>query len=893
MERPSDTDAADTGALIERSEQLVALNGALATVHDSARGRLVLVGGEAGIGKTALLRAFSEGHRESARVLWGVCEPLATPGPLGPLFDIAEVTHGELEELVFRGARPHEIVRTLIEELQGARSTVLVLEDLHRADEATLDVLRLLARKVGSVRALVLASFRDDELDRRHPLIVLLGETSTAPSVSRLDVPALSQAAVRALAAPHDIDAEDLFRRTGGNPFFVTETLAAEVGTVPSTVREAVLARMARLSPPARRLLEAIAVATPQAEVWLLERVAPADLDHLEECLASGMVMATTRGVAFRHELARLAVEATLPPNRRIALNRVAAAALAERPDVGPARVAHHAEAAGDAATVLHHAPIAAARASSFGAHRESAAQYARALRFGELLAPEQRAELLERRGHECMQIDEIDGIDGAIAMLRQAIGLWRHLGDERAEGRALEQLSNVLWCPGHIAEAHEAAAGAVELLERGSPGRELAMAYSRRAQLSMDAEEIDAAVQWGTRALDLAEAQGETDLTIHALASIGTARLLRGDIKGREEVERSIALAAECDRGDDVSRGMTHLAWTALRLRDHPLAAEYLERALRNASENGLELRRGYLLAYLAQLQFDMGRWPEAVDTAALVLREPRRSRVPRIVALTVTGRVRARRGDPEIWPLLDEALALARRGEELQAEAPVAMARAEALWLEGRPAAVAAETDRALELALDRGERWWSGELAVWRRRSGAADEIEAEVAEPPAAELAGHHERAAELWSELRCPYDAAMALAGAQSEEALRRAHAQLQELGAARAATVVARRLRERGATGVPRGPRAVTRRNPAGLTAREVEVLALVAEGLRNAEIGRRLFLSERTVGHHVSAVLRKLGVHTRGEASAEALRLELVGAGSPPAQDAEPLPAI
>ncbi|MDX6640685.1 MAG: hypothetical protein QOF12_1696, partial [Solirubrobacteraceae bacterium] len=719
--------AADTGALIERSEQLAALDTSLATVRDSARGGLVLVRGEAGIGKTALLREFCERHRESARILWGVCEPLATPGPLGPLFDIAEVTHGELEELVSRGARPHEIVGAVVRELSGTRTTVLVLDDLHWADEATLDVLRLLARKVESVRALVLASFRDDELDRQHPLVVILGEISTSPSVSRLDVPGLSQAAVQTLAEPHQVDADDLYRRTGGNPFFVTEALAAEVDAVPSTVREAVLARMARLPAPARRLLEAIAVATPHAEVWLLELLAPADLDHLEQCLASGMVLATERGVAFRHELARLAVEEALPPNRRVSLNRAAAAALTESSDADPARVAHHAEAAGDTAMVLRFAPIAADRASSFGAHRESAAQYARALRFAERLAPEQRAELLERGGSECMMIDQTDG---AIAMLRKAIGLHRDLGDERAEGRALEQLSNVLWCPGHIAAAREAASGAVELLERRPPGRELAMAYSRQAHLSMEAEDVEGAVSWGARALDLAEAHGEMDLAIHALCSIGTARLLHGEIEGREEIERSLALATDCDRGDDVNRGLTNLARTALRLRDYALAGEYLEPALQYASENGLELRRGYLLGYLAQLQFDLGRWQDAVDTAALVLREPRRSRIPRIFALTITGRIRARRGDPEVWPLLDEALSLARRGEELQADAPVATARAEALWLEGRPGAVAAETDRALELALDRGEPWWSGELAVWRRRSGIADKLEGGV-------------------------------------------------------------------------------------------------------------------------------------------------------------------
>lgn len=884
MSRPV---AADTGALIERSDELAALGEALATVCDTAQGQLVLVRGEAGIGKTALLGAFRERHRDSTRILWGVCEPLATPGPLGPLFDIAEVTHGELEELVHRGARPHEIAGAVIRELSGARATVLVLEDLHWADEATLDVLRLLARKVQAVRALVLASFRDDALDRQHPLRVILGETATSPAVGRLDVPGLSQDAVRALAEPHGVDGDDLFSRTGGNPFFVTETLAAEVDAVPATVREAVLARMARLPGPARRLLEVIAVATPEAEVWLLERLAPADVDHLEECLASGMVLATDRGVAFRHELARLAVEGALPPNRRVSLNRAAVAALLDGPAVAPARMAHHAEAAGDAAMVLRFAPMAAARASSFGAHRESAAQYARALRFADGLAPAKRAELLELGGQECMMVDQTDA---AIAMLHQAIGLRRDLGDERAEGRALEQLSSVLWCPGHIDDAHEAARAAVELLERQPPGRDRAIAYSRRAQLASEAEDVEAAVAWGTRALDLAEAQGETDLAIYTLCSIGTARLLSGDIAGRELVRRSLALATDCDLVDDVSRGLTHLTRTALRLRDYRLARDYMGPALQHASENGLELRRGYLLAYLAQLEFDQGRWEEALDAAALVLREPRRSRVPRILALTITGRIRARRGDPEVWPLLDEALTLARRGEELQAEMPVAVARAEALWLEGRPGPVAADTHRALALALERGEPWWSGELAVWRRRCGTADDVGANVAAPHAAELSGDHERAADLWHQLGCPYEAALALAGGESEDGLRRGHARLQELGAERPAAIVARRLRERGATGLPRGPRATTKSNPGGLTVREVEVLELVAEGLRNAQIAERLFLSERTVGHHVSAILRKLEVHTRGEAGAEALRLGVVRSGARAGQDPQPV---
>jgi DNA-binding CsgD family transcriptional regulator/tetratricopeptide (TPR) repeat protein len=861
--------------LLERSEQLGVLDASLATVRSQRQGRLVLLRGEAGVGKTAVVRRFCADQQPRGRILWGACEALFTPRALGPFVDVAQLVGGELEDLLERGGRPHEVLSALAREAFKVSPTVLVLEDLHWADEATLDVLRLLGRRVDEFCALVVGTYRDDELAGPHPLRVVLGELARTRGVVRVDITRLSPRAVAVLAQPYDVDADELYRSTGGNPFFVSEVLAAGTKEIPATVRDAVLASAARLSPAARTLLEALAVASPTATVGVLESMTGDAIDRLEECIGAGLVDPATGGVAFRHELARLVIEESTAPDRRVTLHARALHAMGHSAD--PARLAHHAEAAGDARAVLRLAPEAATRASALGAHRESAAQYARALRFAEGLAPETRAELLESRAYECMLTDQTDE---AVEALRGALALRDGLGDARGKAEGLQLLSNVLWCPGLVAEANQAAREAVTLLEGLDPGRELAMAYGRMSQLCNDAEDLDGAVAWGTQALDLAQALDETQIAIHALNTIGTARFMGGVPEGREQLERSLALAKAAGLEEHVGRAMIHLVGVARRQRRYALADDYLESALQYTSERGLELWRGYLLGYRAQMELDLGRWPEAVDTAALVLREPRASRIPQIVALTVFGRVRARRGDPDVWSPLDEALSLAERGEELQASEPVAVARAEAAWLNGDHDGVDHATAAALALARRRRSRSAVAELASWRSRAGIIDQLaDGETAGPHALEIAGDWSRAAAQWLQLGCRYEAALALGNAADETSLRRAHGELQALGAPPAAAIVARRLRERGARGLPRGARRQTRANPAGLTARELEVLALVADGLRNADIAQRLVVSAKTIDHHVSAILRKLDVRTRGEAAAKAARLGLTTA--------------
>jgi DNA-binding CsgD family transcriptional regulator len=859
---------------LERDAFLHELDGARARAA-AGTGCIALVSGEAGIGKTTLVEAFARKAEaaDNARVLWGACDALYTPRPLGPLFDIARQARGRLRGLADGDVDRERLFAALLTELaQAPPPTVAILEDVHWADEATLDLLKFVGRRVRHIRGLVVLTYRDDELDAGHPLRRVLAELPR-DTVRRLRLPPLSAAAVARLAGAGGRTAADLHEVTGGNPFYVTEVLGAGGTAIPASVRDAVLARAAPLGAAARAVLDVVAIVPGRTERWILDAVVGATGGAVQEAVDAGIVRADLENVAFRHELARRTWEEAIEPVRAASLHGAVLRVLTGRGKRGLLpRMSHHADRAGDGDAVRRLAPQAARDAAAVGAHREAAAHLAAALRCTDDGAPAERAALLDAWSYEV----HLGGrIGEAVRAREEALVLWRRTGDRRHEGDALRWLSRLAWFEGRREAAAQCVAEAIRVLEPLGPGHELAMAYSTRAQLHILAEERRLAPEWGDRAVQMAEALGDAEALVHALTN--AACLEPGS--GREQQLRAVRLAQQHGMHEHALRAWTWLISDSIQEREYRPAEGWLVEALAYADERDMDTFAGYLRGWRARMRLEQGRLAEAEADAAAVLARANASTVVRLPSLAALATLRVRRGEPDAQELLDEALTLALGTGELQRIAPVAAARAEAAWLCGDLAAVRTEAMRAYPAALAAESPWDVGCLAAWLRRAGALDAPPPDAPGPYAPELAGDWREAAELWDRVGCPYERALALAEGD-EAAQLEAHALLDAIGAAPAAAMLRRRLQQRGVRGIPRGPRPSTRENAANLTKRQMDVLALVADGLSNREIADRLFLSSRTIDHHVSAILQKLGTENRADAANAARRQGLLSLG-------------
>jgi DNA-binding CsgD family transcriptional regulator/tetratricopeptide (TPR) repeat protein len=458
--------------------------------------------------------------------------------------------------------------------------------------------------------------------------------------------------------------------------------------------------------------------------------------------------------------------------------------------------------------------------------------------------------------------------IADAFSAYQAALDIWRSLHEPIKEGETLRWLSRIHWFAGRNEEAEATGRAALAVLEPLPPGPQLAWAYSNLAQLRMLASDNEGAIDWGERAITLAEHLDAPKILVPALNTVGTARMNALNDQGRVQLERSLALALDARLEEHAARAWTNLSSSSFHLHRLANAERYLADGIAYAAEHDLDSWQIYMTSCRARVHLFQGAWAASERDCAWVLRQPHAAAISRIVALTTLGRLRARRGDPDAITPLDEALKLANPTGELQRIGPVRTARAEAAWQAGDLSRVVGEVRALLDMPHPRPDSWLRGEIAWWLCQMGEAELPGGEIAEPFALQVAGDWAAAANAWETLGYPHEAARARAASYDEANLRSAFAVFERLGAVPAATTTLQRLREIGARSVSRGPRSTTRANPAGLTSREAEILELVVEGQTNREIADGLFLSPKTVEHHISSILGKLDVPTRRDAA-------------------------
>jgi DNA-binding CsgD family transcriptional regulator len=861
--------------LLERQQQLETLAQSFSEAR-AGSGKLILIAGEAGLGKSSLVEQFVSDTRRHARILWGACDALDTPRALGPVHEIAAQT----SVLDGRAALPDESRDWLFSALFAQlvppqRATVVVLEDVHWADESTLDFFRFIGRRIQRTGALLIATYREEELSRVHPVRLALGEL-TGQHVIRMRLAPLSPMAVAEMAKNSAWNFAQLHQITGGNPFFVSEALACPGERVPETVRDAVLARLMRCSAAARELAELVAIFPGKTERWLIAAMLGSNGAAIDEGVSRGLLSRHGDAVSFRHELARLAVYSTLPRERAREMHDRVLQAL-EQHNADLTQLVHHAALAENATALLKYAPLAASEAARLGAHRQAAAHLSAVLHYRDALPSLLQAEYLERHAKECSLTNQPAR---AIVSGEHALDLWRREGNIEAQARVLNFLTPEYRVSGDKAGANRSSAEAIALLEPLEPGVHLAMAYSARCRLAANRGMERDALDFGARALALALKFGDAITETLALSNMGTASVIAGDPLGYGHIETSLAMALEKKLDECAARGYSNLMFCATLNHDIARAEKAFRDGVAFCEERGLFSIIAYLRTYGARLALDRGDWAGAAQVVFELSQTVERVPVQRVPTWATLALLRIRRGDPGADDLLNEVYDLAMSMDEPERVGRITAARAEQAWYRGDLETVASETAVGLRELADRKIPWVKGELLFWQSKAQAVDPNHGHIPAPYRLMLSGEWQPAADAWEKIGMPYEQALSLAEG-SDEALLQSLAIVDRLGAGPLEVIVRKRLRDRGVRGVPRGPRETTRSNPKGLSEKEFEVLALLVEGCSNADIARRLHRSTKTIDHHVSAILGKLAVHSRTEAITAAFGLGIFNANT------------
>jgi DNA-binding CsgD family transcriptional regulator/tetratricopeptide (TPR) repeat protein len=860
--------------LIERAELLT-------TLHDkykdmsAGEGHCIMLSGEAGIGKTALVRAFCQEHRHHAKVYVGTCDALFTPRPLAPVYDVIwQIWEDDWKK---EGEDRTTLFTDFLQRFdQQPGPSLLVFEDIHWADEATIDFIKFLGRRITRFRCLFILTWRDEEVPLGHPLKQLLGQLP--PHLfTRLQLPPLSRTAVENLAKTRGYRGEDVYGISGGNPFYVNEILASYSPGIPDNIKDTILSVFNRLDTATRQVCELLSVLPTGLETNYLEELEPQYATALAACLDTKIILLKDNRLFFKHELYRRTIEYALSPFMRINLNRRVLTTFRERFEAGgeTERIIHHAKNANDHQAVVHYAPIAARQAATLGAHVEAARLYHSAIEYYQGKDPDILVTLYEPYAYECYLTNRMKE---AIIYQQKVAAIWQEKGNPERLGDSLWFLSRLWWFDGNRRQAERFARQAVDTLADRPSSRPKAMAFSNMSHLKMLSDQTVECIHWGENAIRMAEELADEEILSHAYNNVGSVqmRVPAYRQKGLDLLKRSLDIALRRHLHEHAARAYTNIASNAIQLKDYQLATSILFEGIHYCEEVELDSWRTYMLSWKARLLLDTGHWIEASAIAEQLIRSETQASIVKILALTVLGTIRMRAGEADALPLLLEAKTKAFESMELQRMLPALTALLEYEWITGHAILEKAAIEYAIGLLSQGGTLRESSEFDfwLWKVRGQqvplhAADERYR--TDHPAITL-----ETAAGWGRLGCPYEQALFLFEGD-DDAKRQAIAIVHRLGANAVYEKMKLGMRSEGIRSIPRGSRKTTRDNPALLTERELGVLELLKEGLQNKEIGSRLYISAKTVDHHISAILFKLDVDSRTKAVREAIRRGIV----------------
>jgi len=858
--------------LLERTEYLKTLNN-LYNKLNSQGGHTIFILGEGGIGKSSLIDAFIKQLGHSTRILKGGCDFLFTPRPLGPLYDMVAHFSDGFKALLYSDSNKSMLFSAFLNELKSQNSPiVLIFEDIHWADEATLDLIKFLSRRVNSIYGLFIVSFRENEITHQHLFKTIYGEIPRN-LVTKLKLKPLSEQAVKELAEDTNHDYKEVYRLTKGNPFYVTEILASYSDEIPENVKDTVLNVYYKQNETVRHLWEMISIFPGKVNYELIEEIEPDFYTSIENSIAAGILLNDGKHVFFKHELFRTAIENEISALNKIRLNQKVLDHLlsAKTVEKNFSLIVHFAKNSQNGEIVEKFAPLAAKSAALQGSHSEASKLYLTAIEYHDTYN-ENLGRLYENAAYECYLTNQITK---AIEAQKKALEIWKKFNEEVKIATSLRFLSRLNWFNGKREEAERFGIEAIEAIKEGFPISVKALAYSNYSQLKMLSFEKELAIEYGEKAIKLATEIGDKEILCHALNNVGAATY-QEDPSGLTYLQKSLSIAKENDFQEHVARAYTNMVSISIEHKDYEYALKNLNEALVYCVENDLYSWNYYMLVWKARYHFELCEWAEAESIVKDIVSNPYHPAIIRMGSLTVLGRLLNRKGNFNGITYLQEAIDLAIDTNEIQRVLPLTIALLEYEWMTQDHSF----SDKIIYVAQNLLKeiphiRYYS-ELVYWlikTKRPYVQVKQWHKLYEP---DIKKDFNKAAEQWKSIGCKFEYALSIYQ-MSKESNYEALEILDEIGAKGALEFLKQDLRSKGVKNIPRGKRETTKNNPANLTNRQIDVLRLLKDGLTNLEIADSLFISAKTVDHHVSAILSKLEVDNRQKAVAEAEKLGIL----------------